>query len=134
MQAIEKVRDTIETTKQENIKFKKRSLVKFGDKIQSIAVEDVSYIYAEGKMVFIVTKSTNRKYIIEYSIDELEKNLLNPENFYRINRKFIVNIDAIEEARQFVNSRLKLILNPSTDFDMIVSREKVQDFKRWLNL
>ena len=73
LQVIEKVRDTKETTKEEKIKYKRRVFVKFRDKIQSISVEDVSYIYAEGKMIFIFTKSTNRKYAIEYSLDELEK-------------------------------------------------------------
>ena len=114
--------------------YKKRFIIKFGDKIQFRNTEDVSYIYAEGKMAYIITRNPIRKYIIEYTLDELEKSLLDPSKFYRINRKFIVNIDSIEEARQYVNSRLKLILNPPTEVDMIVSREKVGDFKKWLNL
>ena len=114
--------------------YKKRFMIKFGDKIQFKTTDDISYIFAEGKMAYIITRSTNRKYIIEYTLDELEKTHLDPSNFYRINRKFIVNIEAIEEARNYVNSRLKLIINPATDFDMVVSREKVHDFKNWLNL
>ncbi|MCG8308317.1 MAG: LytTR family transcriptional regulator DNA-binding domain-containing protein [Cytophagales bacterium] len=133
-QAISKAKEKIELNEQKKYNFKKRFIIKFGDKIQYKTVDDISYIYAEGKMAYIMTRPTNRKYIIEYTLDELEKTLLDPVNFYRINRKFIVNIDAIEEARQYVNSRLKLILNPATDFDMVVSREKVHDFKRWLNL
>ena len=85
-------------------------------------------------MAYIVTKGTSRRYIIENTLDELEKKCLDPAVFYRVNRKFIVNINAIEEARNYVNSRLKLVLDPPTDFDMIVSREKVTDFKNWLNL
>ena len=114
--------------------YKKRFIIKFGDKIQFRKAKEVSYIYAEGKMAYIITRQPTRKYIIEYTLDELEKKLLDPSIFFRINRKFIVNIDSIEEARQYVNSRLKLILNPPNDVDMIVSREKVHDFKRWLNL
>ena len=114
--------------------FKKRFIVKFGDKIQHKNVDDISYIFAEGKLAYIVTRSNNRKYIIEHTLDELEKFHLNPDFFFRINRKFIVNIDVIEEVRNYVNSRLKLIINSSADMDMIVSREKVNDFKNWLNI
>lgn len=114
--------------------FKKRFIVKFGDKIQYKNIDDISYIFAEGKLAYIVTRSNNRKYIIEHTLDELEKFHLNPELFFRINRKFIVNIEVIEEVRNYVNSRLKLILSSSVDMDMIVSREKVNDFKNWLNI
>ena len=114
--------------------FKRRFIIKFGDKIQFKSVNDVSYIFAEGKLAYLVTRSTNRRYMIEHTLDELEKQHLDPLLFYRINRKFIVHIDAIEEARNYVNSRLKLIINPPTDFDLVVSREKINDFKNWLNL
>lgn len=124
----------INSNRATNTNYKKRFIIKFGDKIQFKTTDDIGYIFAEGKIAFIVTRSTNRKYIIEHTLDELEKKHLNPLNFYRINRKFIVNIDAIEEARNYVNSRLKLILNPATDFDLVVSREKVHHFKNWLNL
>ena len=109
-------------------------MIKFGDKIQYRTVEEIAYMYAEGKMAYIITKNPSRRYIIEYTLDELEKRRLDPSSFFRINRKFIVNINSIEEARQYVNSRLKLILNPPTEFDMVVSREKVHAFKRWLNI
>lgn len=114
--------------------YKKRFLVKIGDKLKSKNVEDISYIFAEGKTVYIVSRLDNRKYIVEHTLDELEKMYLNPNDFYRINRKFIINITAIEEVRTYVNSRLKLHTNPQSESDMIVSREKVLDFKKWLNL
>ena len=123
------------TALKENAKdYKKRFMIKVGEKIIYKTIDDISYIFADGKMAYIVTNDTNRRYIIEHTLDELEKRWLDPAVFYRVNRKFIVNINAIEEVRQYVNSRLKLILNPPTDFDMIVSREKVSDFKNWLNL
>jgi DNA-binding LytR/AlgR family response regulator len=114
--------------------YKKRFLVKIGDKFMSKSVDDVAYFYAEGKIVYLVPKTQNRKYIIEQSLDQLEKTHLNPELFYRINRKFIIHIDVIEEVRSYLNSRLKLVLNTPCDLDMIVSREKVVEFKNWLNL
>jgi DNA-binding LytR/AlgR family response regulator len=114
--------------------FKKRFIVKIGDKIQFKTVEEIAYFFADGKFVYLVTESKRRKYILEYTMEELEKKLLNPEVFYRINRKYIVNISSIEEVRNYANSRLKLTLNPETEQDMIVSRDKVQSFKNWLNL
>lgn len=130
--ALVKVKSVLKDKKGKS--YKKRFIIKFGDKIQFRTVQNISYIFAEGKMAYIITRQPSRKYIIEYTLDELEKTQLDPSIFYRINRKFIVNIDSIEEARQYVNSRLKLVLNPPTDVDMIVSREKVNDFKKWLNL
>ena len=114
--------------------FKRRFIVKFGDRIRYIKADEISCILAEGKLAYICTKTNSRKFIIEHTLDELEKNLLDPDYFFRINRKFIVNIDAIEEVRNYANSRLKLTLNSPVDHDMIVSREKVNDFKSWLNL
>lgn len=113
---------------------KKRFLIKIGDKLKSINITEAAYIYAEGKVVYLITSTGNRKYIIDQTMDDLEKHLLNGDDFFRINRKYIVHIQAIEEARNYVNSRLKLVLNVPSDQDMVVSREKVAEFKRWLNL
>ena len=113
--------------------YKQRLLVKIGDKLKSLGAGDVAYAYAEGKVVYIIALSSNKKYIIDYSLDELEKSILNPASFFRINRKFIINIDAIDEVRSYMNSRLKLTLSVSSDADMIVSREKVVAFKNWMN-
>lgn len=113
--------------------YKKRFLAKIGDKFKSKSIEMIAYFYAEGKTVYLVSKS-QRKYIIEHSLDQLEKEHLDPDRFYRINRKFILSIDAIDEVRNYVNSRLKVVLTIPCELDMIVSREKVVDFKNWLNL
>jgi DNA-binding LytR/AlgR family response regulator len=113
---------------------KRRFLLKVGDKLKSINVENISCFYAEGKTVYAVSQIDSRKYIVEYTLDELQKLYLDPYDFYRINRKFIVNINAVEEVRPYANSRLKLLTSPRVDLDMIVSREKVFDFKQWLNL
>ena len=132
--AIIRARKRWTAIREENRKYKKRFMIKVGDRIIYKTTDEISYIFAEGKMAYIVTRGTSRRYIIENTLDELEKKCLDPAVFYRVNRKFIVNINAIEEARNYVNSRLKLVLDPPTDFDMIVSREKVTDFKNWLNL
>ncbi|MDZ7605310.1 MAG: LytTR family transcriptional regulator DNA-binding domain-containing protein [Cyclobacteriaceae bacterium] len=113
---------------------KKRFLVKVGDKMKSVSVSEVAYIFADGKLIYMVTASTGRKYIIDYTMDELDHNLLDTDYFFRINRKYFIHIQAIEEVRPYVNSRLKILLNVPGDQDMIVSRDKVVAFKRWLNL
>ena len=138
VKALEKVRDRRQRCNEksdiEAKKMKQRFLVKIGDKLKYKNTEDISYIFAEGKVVYIVSKQDGRKYIIDHTLDELEKSLLNQDDYFRINRKFIIHIDAIDEIRNYVNSRLKIILNLPTENDMIVSREKVQEFKNWLNL
>jgi len=113
---------------------KKRFLVKIGDKMKAISVSEVAYIFVEGKLIYLVTSSPGRKYIIDHTMDELEQGLLDSDNFFRINRKYFIAIHALEEVRPYVNSRLKILLNVPCDKDMIVSREKVVQFKRWLNL
>ncbi|MGF1638035.1 MAG: LytR/AlgR family response regulator transcription factor [Cyclobacteriaceae bacterium] len=113
--------------------FKKRFIVKFGDHIQFKPVEDIAYIFAEGKTVYLVSRSNSRKYIIDHTLDELETDLLDPDCFFRVNRKFIIRLDAITDVRSYLNSRLKIIPDTVCEADMIVSREKVSEFKAWLN-
>jgi DNA-binding LytR/AlgR family response regulator len=132
--SIDRARLQVRTAIQDGKGFKKRFMIKVGERIIFKNTDDISHIFADGKMIYLVTRDTNRRYIIENTLDELEKKYLDPAIFYRINRKFIVHVDSIEEARYYVNSRLKLILNPPVQYDMIVSREKVSDFKKWLNL
>lgn len=110
---------------------KKRFLIKVGDQLKQIKSKDISYFYFEEGLVFVVT-NTNNKYPIDYSLEQLE-NILDPEMFYRINRKFIVGSDSILKIHSYFNSRLKLMLTPSYEQDVIVSRDKVKGFKEWLN-
>ncbi|MBX2840253.1 MAG: LytTR family DNA-binding domain-containing protein [Flammeovirgaceae bacterium] len=113
--------------------FKKRFLVKFGNRIQFKTVENISHVVADGKTIYIISNENGRKYIIDHTLEELENQLLNPSDFFRINRKFIVRIDAISDVKSYFNSRLKLILNTPCEYDLIVSRDRVSDFKDWLN-
>ena len=113
--------------------YKKRFIVKLGSKIQFKATSQIDYIYAEGKIVYIVLKDSNTKYMIDHTLEELEGFLLDPSAFFRINRKFIIKIDAIRELKSHHNNRLKVFLHKDSDMEMIVSREKVSSFKRWLN-
>lgn len=113
--------------------FKKRFLVKIGDNYISIAVEDIALFYADGKTTYLIPSGSNRRYVIDYTLETLESKLLNPNQFFRINRKFIVNVDALSEVKSYVNGRLKVLTSHPGPADMIVSRERVSDFKSWLN-
>lgn len=111
--------------------YKTRFMVKIGEKLRSFKAEDISVFYADGRDVFILLKEGNQ-YIIDYKMEELQ-DLLNPEQFYRISRSFIVNINSISGVLLYSNSRLKVDLSQEFDRELIVSREKVNSFKDWFN-
>ena len=112
---------------------KTRFLVRIGDHYQSKPVPDIAYLYADGKTTYMVLLSDRRRYILDYTLETLDEQLLDPKLFFRINRKFMVHIAAIREVQTYANGRLKVLLNIPVEMDMIVSRERVIDFKTWLN-
>ena len=111
--------------------YKNRFVVKVGMHIRSIPAEDIEYFYTCEKSTFLCT-TEGKNYALDYSLEQLEK-LINPELFFRISRKFIINLNAVKDIIAYSNSRLKVLLNRQPDEDAIVSREKVRDFKRWLD-
>lgn len=111
--------------------YKTRFLVKVGEHIRMVAVDDIAMIFSSDKSTFIRTKN-GRDYGIDYSLDQLD-GLINPATFFRVSRKFIVSIDAIADIITYSGSRLKLKLVVETDDDVLVSREKVAEFKNWLD-
>lgn len=111
--------------------YKTRFLVKVGEHIRMVAVDDIAMIFSSDKSTFIRTKN-GRDYGIDYSLDQLD-GLINPATFFRVSRKFIVSIDAIADIITYSGSRLKLKLVVETDDDVLVSREKVAEFKSWLD-
>jgi len=111
--------------------YKSRFMVKWGETIQSIDITEISFFYSHEKMVFLQTKA-RRKYVIDYTLDQLEE-LLDPQRFFRLNRKYIAEVGAIAGIFTYSNSRLKIKLAGSEDNDILVSREKVGEFKGWLD-
>lgn len=110
--------------------YKQRFLIKNGQNLTSIDVSDIAYFFSEdGINQFYVF--SNKKHIVENTLDELES-ILNPKDFFRINRKFIINIKAIQKISPHFNSRLKLSLTPQYRDEILVARERVSDFKAWL--
>ncbi|MEZ5196436.1 MAG: LytTR family DNA-binding domain-containing protein [Bacteroidales bacterium] len=111
--------------------FKQRFVIKVGEHIKSISVNDILYFYSLEKATFLHT-ADDRNYVLDYAIEQIE-NLVDPNRFFRINRKYLVSMDSFEDIIAYSNSRLKLELKHSDDQDVIVAREKVKQFKKWLD-
>ncbi|ULQ57700.1 LytTR family DNA-binding domain-containing protein [Flavihumibacter rivuli] len=110
--------------------YRKRFLVKHAQKLVSVEVEDIAYFYSDGRVNFFKTND-NRKFIVDYTMDELEE-MLDPDLYFRISRSFYVSIDAVDQIHEYFGNRLLLHLNPPVDKEAIVSREKVTEFKKWM--
>ena len=110
--------------------FRKRFLVKNGQKLVSIEVDDIAYFFSDGRLNFFKTKD-NKKFVVDYTMDELDE-MLNPEEFFRISRSFYVSIESIDKIDDYFGNRLILQLHPSVDKEALVSREQVSDFKKWM--
>lgn len=111
-------------------KFKKRLTVRVGQHIKIIPIGEVECFFSENKSTYIFTKE-KRSYLLDNSLEHWQKQI-DPIRFFRVNRTFIVQMDAIKDIIAFSNSRLKLILNSYHDSEIIVSRERVKEFKNWI--
>ncbi|MDA6068454.1 LytTR family DNA-binding domain-containing protein [Flavobacterium sp. AC] len=111
--------------------YKKRFTVKIGQHLKVITTDEIECFFSENKGTYIHTFD-NRNYLIDATLEILEQEL-DKKNFFRVNRKFIVPLTAIKEIQVYTNSRLKVILPTYKEDEVIVSREKVQDFKNWLS-
>lgn len=111
--------------------YKTRFMVKLGDHIRSITIEQISFFFADGRDVYLVTDQL-RKFIIDYTLEGLEE-VLDPKVFYRVNRSYIINISGIQDVVVYSNSRLKIGLAVKWENEIIVGREKVGDFKNWFD-
>lgn len=113
------------------LQYQERFLVSAGMKLKIIKTNEIAYFYVRETGVYLCTKS-DKHYCLDYTLDKLEK-ILDPDVFFRINRQFIVNIDAIENMVTVSKSRLQLNLNPKATDEVIVSVNNVHDFRIWLN-
>lgn len=110
--------------------YKKRFTTKIGQHIKMIPVDEIECFYSENKGTYAHTID-NRSYLLDTTLEQLESEL-SPETFFRVSRKFYVNINAIKDIIAYTNSRLQLKLNNYNEDEVIVSRERVKDFKLWL--
>lgn len=113
--------------------YKKRFLTRSGNRLCFISTESVAYFYAEDGVTFLIESGSSQRFIVDHSLNDLEKDLLDPNKFYRINRSVIINLDYLIEMRPYVNGRLAVSLNAKSDDQLIVAREKVSEFKSWIN-
>jgi two-component system, LytTR family, response regulator LytT len=110
--------------------YKKRFTIKMGQQLKMINIEEVECFYSENKGTYLHTLD-NRDYLLDNTLEQLETEL-DPAAFYRVSRKFIIPMKAIKEIQLHSNSRLKVILPTYKDDEVIVARERVNDFKEWL--
>lgn len=109
---------------------KKRFLVKRGMDYVTIRAEDIAYFYATHKLVCMVD-TRGQKFILDKSLADLEKET-DPAQFHRLNRKFLVNIQAISKIKTCGKSKLQVELDPPVQEDVIISQESVGAFKEWV--
>lgn len=110
--------------------YKERFSVKIGQQLKIVTTSEIECFFSENKGTYIHTIE-NRNYLIDSTLEQLETEL-DPKEFFRVSRKFIVGLRAIKEIQVYSNSRLKLILNTYKEDEIIVSRERVADFKNWI--
>ena len=110
--------------------FRKRFLVKHGQKLVSIEIDEIAYFFSDGRLNFFKTDD-NRKFVVDYTMDELEE-MLDAQKYFRISRAFYVSVRSISQIHDYFGNRLLLHLKPAVEKEAIVSREKVSDFKKWM--
>ena len=110
--------------------YKKRFSVKVGQHLKLINIDDIECFYSENKGTYLHTKE-GRNYLLDTTLEQLADDL-EPTQFFRINRKFFVNINAIKDMVSYTNSRLQIKLDSYNEQDVIVARERVKEFKTWL--
>ena len=111
--------------------YKERFLTKSRDRYHFILSDEIAYFYSEDSVTFLVTNS-GRTRIYDATLSQLKEEL-NPKHFYQINRKWIVHLKSIKTINTYFNNRLILQLEPKSDDEVVVSREKVKGFKEWLD-
>ncbi len=119
------------TLKEEKSPFKTRFLAKKGEQLVSVPTDDILYFYSEDKVTLFKTKD-QRRFIIEPTLGEIEAQV-SPQDFFRVNRGFLVRFEAIEEILAFSNRRYRLSLKHHAGEEVLVAREKVAAFKEWLD-
>lgn len=115
---------------QKDDQYRKRFLAKSGQRFVPIEINDVAYFYSEDKMVFLKT-GANQRYMLDFNLEQLEKEL-DPKNFFRANRQFILSNRAIQDIHSWFNGKLKVKVVPATSEEVIISRDKAAEFKSWM--
>lgn len=121
---------TIPTNPAADKRFKSRFVIRLGDTIKSIPVSDIAYFYTENKSNFICT-NIGKRLPVDHTMDEIEQ-IMDPRQYFRLNRQFIIGFHAIEEMKAHTRSRVIVKLSPSTKLDTRVSVDRAHEFKKWI--
>lgn len=111
--------------------YKSRFVVKVGEKLVVVNTDEIDFFFSEDKFTYLQTQ-LGKQYIIDYSLGQLEE-ITDPNQFFRISRKYLVKLQAIEEVNSYSSSRLKLKLRNCNDSETLVSRDRTSAFKQWLD-
>ena len=126
---VEKLVEALQERIQPKI-FRKRFLIKHGQKLITVEVDEIAYFFVDGRLTFFKTFD-NRKLVVDYTMDELET-MLDPADFFRINRSSYIAMKAIDEVQDYFGNRYSLRLKPADEEEAIVSRDRVAAFKHWM--
>lgn len=110
--------------------YKKRFTIKVGQHLRVVDTDTIECFYSENKATYCYTEE-RKNYLLDLSLEQIDEQL-DPLKFFKVNRKFIINIDAIADIISYTNSRLQVKLKHFSDLEIIVSRERVKDFRNWL--
>ena len=110
--------------------FKSRFLVKSKAGFKSLTIEEISYFYTAHEVVYVVAKE-GKKYAIDFTLDQIA-DTVDPNRFFRVNRQFLCRLEGISHIHPYFNGRLKLELLPEVEKEVIVSRDKAKQLKKWL--
>ncbi|WPP53353.1 LytR/AlgR family response regulator transcription factor [Catalinimonas niigatensis] len=124
---LEQLLDNLQHTGRQH---KKRFLVKKGEQLLPLNEDEIAYFYTENELVFLYTYE-GRKYVLDYTLEQLEQ-MLSPAKFFRINRQYILHLEAIEQIHNYFSSRYKLQIRPVPPGEIIVSKGKAKSFRMWL--
>ncbi|XVJ67622.1 MAG: response regulator transcription factor [Lacibacter sp.] len=111
-------------------RYRDRFVIRYGEHIKTIETKDAAYFYTEARANFMVT-ADGKRFVIDFNLDQLEQ-MLNPKLFFRINRQFIVALQAIDEMTAWTKARVLIKLKPPSKHETIVSTERSPEFKKWL--
>jgi DNA-binding LytR/AlgR family response regulator len=125
---IESLLEMLKSPQQET--YKHRFLVMGHDQLIPVGVEDIAYFYTTQDIVYLV-KRDGRRHAVDFRMEQLLE-LLDPKQFYRLNRQYLCQLTSIRSIHPYFNGRLKLVLQPDPAEEVIVSREKAKSFKTWL--
>jgi DNA-binding LytR/AlgR family response regulator len=125
------INNLLEVLEKKDRKYKKRFLVKVGSKLVPVVTDDLAYFQSSDGSTEMVLK-TGKRFIVDQTLDELDS-VLDPIEFFRLNRQFLANISSIDSIHQYFKGKLKIYLKPDAESEVIVSREKARSFKNWLD-